>query len=112
MMFWVPQSGDIGMGVSILSYNGGVQFGLVTDSSFVEDPQTIVDRFLPQFEQLLLAALMLPRDVVLDPSVIEQRLFSALAPDVERSKASSPRERQRRARSRVVSSPLTSIPAP
>jgi WS/DGAT/MGAT family acyltransferase len=32
MMFWVPQSGDIGMGVSILSYNGGVQFGLVTDS--------------------------------------------------------------------------------
>ena len=23
MMFWVPQSGDIGMGVSILSYNGG-----------------------------------------------------------------------------------------
>jgi WS/DGAT/MGAT family acyltransferase len=112
MMFWVPQSGDIGMGVSILSYNGGVQFGLVTDNSFVEDPQTIVDRFLPQFEQLLLAALMLPRDVVLDPSVIEQRLFSALAPDVERSKASSPRERQRRARSRVVSSPLTSIPAP
>jgi hypothetical protein len=28
MLVWVPQSGDIGMGVSILSYNGGVQFGV------------------------------------------------------------------------------------
>ena len=25
-MFWVPQSGDVGLGVSILSYGGGVQF--------------------------------------------------------------------------------------
>ncbi|HEY9066030.1 MAG TPA: wax ester/triacylglycerol synthase family O-acyltransferase, partial [Burkholderiaceae bacterium] len=30
-MFWVPASGDIGVGVSILSYGGGVQFGLITD---------------------------------------------------------------------------------
>ena len=27
MMFWVPQNGSIGMGVSILSYNGMVFFG-------------------------------------------------------------------------------------
>ena len=26
LMFWVPQSGDIGLGVSIISYNGAVQF--------------------------------------------------------------------------------------
>ena len=26
-MFWVPQSGDVGVGVSILTYGGGVQFG-------------------------------------------------------------------------------------
>ena len=31
LMFWVPQSGDIGVGVSILSYDGGVQFGLIAD---------------------------------------------------------------------------------
>jgi hypothetical protein len=35
VMFWVPQSGDIGMGVSILSYGGGVQFGLITDATDV-----------------------------------------------------------------------------
>jgi diacylglycerol O-acyltransferase len=32
-MFWVPQSGDIGLGVSILSYGGGVQFGVITDTT-------------------------------------------------------------------------------
>ncbi|MEO6016878.1 MAG: wax ester/triacylglycerol synthase family O-acyltransferase, partial [Polaromonas sp.] len=32
-MFWVPQSGDVGLGVSILSYGGGVQFGVITDST-------------------------------------------------------------------------------
>src|SRR6185369_3085717 len=26
IMFWVPQSGDIGLGVSIISFNGAVQF--------------------------------------------------------------------------------------
>ena len=52
-MFWVPQSGDIGIGVSILSYNGQVQFGLVTDRKFVNDPQAIVDRIAPEFEKLV-----------------------------------------------------------
>ncbi len=36
-MFWVPASGDIGVGVSILSYGGGVQFGLVTDEALCAD---------------------------------------------------------------------------
>ena len=59
-MFWVPASGDIGVGVSILSYGGGVQFGLVTDEALCADPQGIIDRFEPEFEKLLLVALMLP----------------------------------------------------
>ncbi len=59
-MFWVPASGEIGVGVSILSYAGGVQFGLITDAALCADPQAIVDRFAPEFEQLLLLALMLP----------------------------------------------------
>ena len=60
VMFWVPQSGDIGMGVSILSYAGGVQFGLITDARMCPDPDEIVRRFQPEFEQLLWLALMLP----------------------------------------------------
>jgi diacylglycerol O-acyltransferase / wax synthase len=60
VMFWVPQSGDIGMGVSILSYGGGVQFGLITDDVLCPDPQDIIARFAPEFDKLLLLALMAP----------------------------------------------------
>jgi diacylglycerol O-acyltransferase / wax synthase len=60
VMFWVPQSGDIGLGVSILSYAGGVQFGLITDARMCPDPEAIVERFRPEFEQLMWLALMAP----------------------------------------------------
>ena len=52
MMVWVPQSGDIGMGVSIISYNGQVQFGLVTDRGLCPDPGHITARFAEEFEKL------------------------------------------------------------
>ncbi len=71
LMFWVPQSGDIGMGVSIISYNDNVQFGVVTDRGLCPDPERVIERFPAQFEQLVLATLMSPwpRDGELDPAV-------------------------------------------
>lgn len=60
IMFWVPQSGNIGMGVSILSFNDMVQFGLITDAAMVPDPEAIIAHFRPKFEQLLYYALMEP----------------------------------------------------
>jgi len=59
-MFWVPASGHIGVGVSVLSYAGGVQFGLITDEALCPDPQAIIERFQPEFDKLLLVTLMLP----------------------------------------------------
>ena len=32
LMFWVPQTGSIGLGISILSYQGKVHFGLIADA--------------------------------------------------------------------------------
>jgi WS/DGAT/MGAT family acyltransferase len=58
--FWVPQSGGIGMGVSILSYDGRIQFGVITDAGLVPDPGRIVGRFGDEFEKLLWVALMSP----------------------------------------------------
>ncbi len=72
MMFWVPQTGTIGMGVSILSYNHQVQFGLVTDAKLVSDPQSITDRFVAEFEKLLLSALMEPWDQQFDREILNQ----------------------------------------
>ena len=70
LMFWVPQSGDIGMGVSILSYNGDVQFGLITDRRLCPDPERVIARFAPEFEKLVLTTLMAPwpREGDLDPA--------------------------------------------
>ena len=57
-MFWVPQSGDIGMGVSILSYDGHVQFGLITDRGLFPIPNASSRASLPEFEKLVLSTLM------------------------------------------------------
>ena len=60
MMFWVPQSGDIGLGISILSYNGEVRFGVVADRGLCPDPDQVIERFAPEFEKLVLATLLSP----------------------------------------------------
>ncbi len=58
LLFWVPQSGDIGMGVSILSYAGQVQFGLITDAALTPDPEALVSRFPEEFEKYLYYVLL------------------------------------------------------
>ena len=49
-----------GWGVSILSYGGGVQFGVITDSKLCSEPQRIIDEFVPEFAKLSIVTLMLP----------------------------------------------------
>ncbi len=71
--FWVPQSGNIGMGVSILSYNHEVQFGIVTDKQLVPDPERIVGRFAQEFQKLLMLVLMEPWDLLHEPELIAAR---------------------------------------
>jgi len=58
MMFWVPQTGSIGLGVSILSYNNRVHFGLIADAKLIPDPDAVIRRFGPEFEKLLFLSLM------------------------------------------------------
>jgi WS/DGAT/MGAT family acyltransferase len=59
-MFWVPQSGGIGIGVSILSYAGQVSFGLIADVQRVPRPADVTAHFTAEFNTLLLRALMMP----------------------------------------------------
>jgi WS/DGAT/MGAT family acyltransferase len=60
LIFWVPQSGDIGLGLSILSYAGQVQFGLIADYKRVPDPDEVTARFQQEFEKLVLSLLLGP----------------------------------------------------
>ncbi len=68
MMFWVPQNGGIGIGISILSYKGKVQMGLIADAKLIPDPYEVIARFGAEFEKLILASFFLPdgEDVALD----------------------------------------------
>jgi diacylglycerol O-acyltransferase len=45
IFFWVPQSGKLGLGISIMSYGGNVWLGLASDAGLVPDPELIVKGF-------------------------------------------------------------------
>ncbi len=62
VMFWVPQNGTIGMGISILSYNGKVEFGLIVDKNLVSDPENVIKEFPNQFHLLMECMMLHPWD--------------------------------------------------
>jgi hypothetical protein len=51
-MFWVPLSGQLGLGISILSYAGEVMLGVATDAGLVPDPEAIVEGFHQELVEL------------------------------------------------------------
>jgi WS/DGAT/MGAT family acyltransferase len=44
-LFWVPRSGGLGLGLSILSYAGEVTIGIAADQGLVPEPQALADGF-------------------------------------------------------------------
>ena len=65
---WVPQTGPIGLGVSILSYAGLVRIGVLADKSLVADPETLLAAFHSEFDLLLARALEEDPAAPSDPS--------------------------------------------
>ncbi|MDX1587502.1 MAG: wax ester/triacylglycerol synthase family O-acyltransferase [Oleiphilaceae bacterium] len=51
-MFWVPQTGMVGVGLSIFSYNGEVQFGIISDRSLIRRPEKVANAFVEAFREL------------------------------------------------------------
>lgn len=45
LVFWPPQAGGIGIGISLLSYAGRIRIGASTDAALVRNPQVLVDAF-------------------------------------------------------------------
>ena len=62
----MPQTGSIGAGISILSYNGRVHFGLIADAKLIPDPDSVIGRFGSEFDKLLYLSLMSDWDTRLD----------------------------------------------
>lgn len=57
VMFWVPQSGPVGLGLSILTYNGKVRMGVASDAAFVADPSEVTRLFGAELHELSRAVL-------------------------------------------------------
>ena len=70
LMFWVPQSGRLGIGVSIFSYNDEVLVGVATDKGLIPDPERIVALFHEEVNALV-ALVDAVRSGVNEPSVGE-----------------------------------------
>ena len=79
MMFWVPQTGSIGLGLSIMSYRGQVHFGLISDARLLPDPEGVIRRFGAEFDKLLYLAMMSNWDTPLDAAAAEALLQGATA---------------------------------
>jgi diacylglycerol O-acyltransferase len=58
VLFWVPQAGTIGTGVSMLTYRGRVQFGVTSDRALIEDPARLVEELAIEFERLVFLVLL------------------------------------------------------
>ncbi|MDT8306316.1 MAG: wax ester/triacylglycerol synthase family O-acyltransferase [Anaerolineae bacterium] len=69
VMFWVPQSGRVGLGVSIISYNGKVLVGVATDSGLVPDPESIVAGYEQSFAEMMALLSMVRADGQVAPEV-------------------------------------------
>jgi len=53
ILFWVPQANDQGLGISIISYNGGVRIGVAADANLLPEPRLLTDAFEAEFDSLL-----------------------------------------------------------
>jgi hypothetical protein len=47
----VPHTVPLGIGVSLMSYNGKVYMGLVTDNVLVKDPDVIIKGFAAELKR-------------------------------------------------------------
>ena len=51
-MFWVPQTGNVGVGLSIFSYDNRVQFGIIADKRLIDRPDVVVASFTDSMRTL------------------------------------------------------------
>lgn len=67
-LVWVPQAGDIGVGLAILTYADIVQFGFVADANLIPDPEELTDLFIAQFRIL---EMLIDEQMHIEPALTE-----------------------------------------
>ncbi|WP_157622745.1 WS/DGAT domain-containing protein [Solimonas soli] len=53
IVFWPPQSGGIGIGISLLSYAGHTSIGISSDIAVMRSPRLLLDAFAAELQELV-----------------------------------------------------------
>jgi WS/DGAT/MGAT family acyltransferase len=69
IMAWVPKAGRVGLGISIISYDGDVRLGLAADAGLVPDPEALLAGFRREFDALRSRVPGVPEDEADAPRV-------------------------------------------
>jgi WS/DGAT/MGAT family acyltransferase len=105
LMVWVPRSGQIGLGVSILSYNGKVTIGIASDEGLMPDPEVLLEGFEEEFNNLL--DLVQSGKIYDEPLVLHDRYKESQAAEKEADSSESPRSSQPKASPAEVCKAIT-----
>ena len=87
IMFWVPRIGGLGLGISIISYNGKISLGIATDTGLVHDPKAILDNFENEYRMLL--GMYRAGQIEKDPLIINDRFQDTAEITKEETKGGS-----------------------
>lgn len=58
LLFWVPQTGSIGTGISMFSYQDEVQLGVIADRRLIPEPSELVSIIQAEFDRLVYLVLL------------------------------------------------------
>lgn len=83
LVFWVPQAGTIGLGVSVLSYAGQVTIGVAADRNLVPDPAQLVAGVEAELRELVRRTIPVDGPVELRAVEIDSRLARSLVDEVQ-----------------------------
>ena len=84
LVFWVPQAGSVGLGVSVLSYAGEVSIGVAADRNLVPEPKRLVAAAEAELDELVSWVLGVDdAEVGLDRVAYDSDLATTLVAEVQ-----------------------------
>jgi WS/DGAT/MGAT family acyltransferase len=83
LVFWVPQAGSVGLGISILSYAGDVTVGVAADANLVPAPGQLTAAIEAELAALVRLALPGDGEVHLEEAGYDSELARSLVDEVQ-----------------------------
>ena len=83
VVFWVPQAGSVGLGVSILSYAGDVTVGVAADRNLVPEPDLLTSAVRAELDTLVRRVLPVDGEVTIEERAFDSPQSQALVAEVQ-----------------------------